>query len=137
MLNIVSLRLYNNLMTKTKTKTTTPATEPINFLTGVMIDYTNGSLFCLRGTLTATRNQLKEIFGSPNIELSDDGKTSTSWTFQFADGLFAEIYDYDMEDRKMAPKANEVYQWHIGSSDAKVLDYFDSLLPKGLATRTI
>lgn len=80
----------------------------MNFVTG---DFAAGTH--LVGYVTATRNEIEAVFGSPLIEASFEGKVTTEWGIEFADGTIATIYDWKRYEIG-APRPTEVYEWHIG-----------------------
>lgn len=77
---------------------------------------------CLQGyTGKLTRAEIENVFGSPWESDGDggDGKVTTEWIIRFEDGMLATIYDWKRYEQG-APRANELYDWHIGgeTSDA-------------------
>jgi hypothetical protein len=82
---------------------------------------TNGT--CLCGYINATRAQLEKVFGAPveYDEQDGDGKVTTTWDIQFAEGTVATLYDWKRYEQG-APKDDEVIDWHIGGrGDGSVL----------------
>lgn len=65
----------------------------------------------LTGYIKATRAQLTKVFGKPRVTDGHD-KVNVQWALMLG-GNVVTIYDYKEEK---APKANEVYNWHIGGN---------------------
>lgn len=70
-------------------------------------------------SITATRDQLTEVFGKPTLDICD--KVTTQWvlTFHMPDGeeLLATIYDYK---EPAMPTANQAITWSIGGHISEV-----------------
>lgn len=71
----------------------------------------------LVGYITTTRKHIESVFGKPSWDKpSWDGKVTTEWDIEFADGTVATIYDWKRYEEG-APAYEETYEWHIGGKD--------------------
>lgn len=66
----------------------------------------NGTSF--QGYAYATMQQLKDLFGEPELNTSADGKTAHLWVVNI-EGVIATIYDY-----KENLDTGKTEAWHIG-----------------------
>lgn len=82
----------------------------------------------LQGYVTATIDQLIEIFGAPNIEESWDEKVSTEFEFVDFEGNRLRIYDWKEYDGGWRCRDGNVYEWHIGGSEAYVVEIVNEML---------
>ena len=87
----------------------------------------------LVGYMVATRQHIESVFGQPTYDkLSDDTKVTTEWVIRFDDGTIARIYDYKRYEQG-APKLDEVYEWHIGSSTNTAVPLVGSAILKDIS----
>ena len=80
----------------------------------------------LKGYIETTYADLESVFGAPYYGPNDtDGdKITCEWLITFKDGKVATIYDWKIEDAT----PTELYRWHIGGSNHKVVDYIATLM---------
>ena len=77
----------------------------------------------LKGYISATYDQLKEVLGKPQYISTDPySKVTCEWVLEFEDGLIATIYDW-----KMGATPLDVYDWHIGGHSSEVVERVQSL----------
>ena len=79
----------------------------------------------LKGYIETTYEQLKSVFGDPYYGPNDEDsdKITCEWIITFGDGKVATIYDWKTE-----ATPDDLYDWHIGGSDRKVVDYIGTLM---------
>ena len=78
----------------------------------------NPSGTSLQGYMTATYNELVEVFGQPDWGPDfDDEKVTCEQCLEFEDGTVATIYDYK---RGRTPYGQ--YEWHIGGFNKDAVD---------------
>lgn len=77
---------------------------------------------CLRGYVTASYAQLRDLFGEPPAPVDVAGKVSTEWTFVDDLDKVYTVYDYKetaLYDSSLpsvaAFRALPHYDWHIGA----------------------
>jgi hypothetical protein len=77
----------------------------------------------LKGYISTTYDQLKEVLGKPQYISTDRySKVTCEWVLEFEDGLIATIYDW-----KMGATPLDVYDWHIGGHSSEVVERVQSL----------
>lgn len=85
----------------------------------------------LKGYITATYDELADVFGEPTCGPDDrlDDKVTCEWQLLFEDGTYATIYDWKEHATPMGQ-----HSWHIGGkSFAAVLhitETFDNHMEK-------
>jgi hypothetical protein len=79
----------------------------------------------LKGYVETTYAELYRVFGDPYYGPNDEDadKITCEWIITFGDGKVATIYDWKNE-----ATPDDLYDWHIGGSDRKVVDYIGALL---------
>jgi len=98
----------------------------MNFTLGADINGTS-----LVGYVTATREEIEEVFGEPDYEGDGSNKVTTEWDILFADGTVATIYDWKRYEEG-APDYDEVYEWHIGGKTWQAALHVSEALVKGV-----
>ena len=90
------------------------------------VDYTLFNGTCLQGYVTATYDELVEIFGEPahcvtnvyNLAIDDEYKIATEWYVIGEDwngqATPCTIYDWKEYDAGERSRNGQPYQWHIG-----------------------
>ena len=66
---------------------------------------------CGQGEVRTTYKELKAVFGQPNGDASDDGKTRKEWCFHI-DGIVCTIYDWKTGRRPL----KRITRWNVGGS---------------------
>lgn len=87
----------------------------------------------LQGYVGADRRTLEQVFGEPHEFVQDDGmwdgKVTTEWIIQFADGAVATVYDWKRYGQG-SPALDEFITWHIGGHrESGVVERIKDLLP--------
>ena len=82
----------------------------------------------LRGYIATTYNNLVKTFGLPTFEIpaSQMDKVTIEWILQLPNGSVVTIYDWKGYGYK--PKADEVYEWHIGGLTSSVVEFVKTQL---------
>jgi len=82
----------------------------------------------LVGRITATRENIEKVFGTP-WSYPEGEKVTTEWGIRFEDGTTATIYDWKRAIG--APQLKEAYAWHIGGTSARSFELIEeALAPK-------
>jgi hypothetical protein len=69
----------------------------------------------LKGYIKTTYPDLVKCFGEPNHEGDGGYKVSFEWAIEFADGTYATIYDWKLnESERSDVKRGKYYEFHIG-----------------------
>ena len=102
-----------------------------------LVKNVSGNMTSLQGHLTATYQDLVEVFGEPTYsDASADGKVNTEWNMMLKDNdgseFIATIYDWKDYDGGRRSRDGNDYDWHIGGHNrmtaAVVTTYFNSVL---------
>lgn len=80
----------------------------------------------LMGYVSATYEEMVNVFGREHMGQSGDGKVNAEWCIQFADGTIATIYDY----KESAIPLME-YDWHIGGKSKLAVTWVQLAIEKG------
>lgn len=82
----------------------------------------------LMGYVTATYEELVNVFGREHFGQSGDGKVNAEWCLEFADGTIATIYDYKESTIPLIE-----YDWHIGGKSKLAVAWVNLAIEKGRA----
>lgn len=79
---------------------------------------------CLQGYVTATYDQLVEVFGIPDyMDPSGDGKIDTEWEVFNTPAGTVRIYDWKEYDGGRRSRDGNPYEWHIGGTTRKAVHF--------------
>lgn len=82
----------------------------------------------LMGCVTATYDELVNVFGREHFGQSGDGKVNAEWCLEFVDGTIATIYDYKESSIPLLE-----YDWHIGGKSKLAVAWVALAIEKGRA----
>lgn len=82
----------------------------------------------LMGYVTATYEELVNVFGREHFGQSGDGKVNAEWCLEFADGTIATIYDWKESSIPLLE-----YKWHIGGNSKIAVALVKLAIEKGRA----
>jgi hypothetical protein len=100
---------------------------PLTFDAGEYVDAVGTSL---RGYITATRQEIEDVFGPPTYDgNSDEGedKVTTEWSIWFSDGTIATIYDWKRYEMGK-PHSEEKIEWNIGGKSNRAVELVEEFL---------
>lgn len=83
---------------------------------------------CLQGHISATYQELIDIFGEPTyLDSSADGKVTTEWELSgenlFGDSMPITIYDWKEYDGGERSRSGLKYEWHVGGTERSAVTY--------------
>lgn len=104
-----------------------------------LIGQGTSNMTSLQGHVTATYDQLVEVFGQPHYDTpSGDGKVNTEWELEFYCNEYnrivtATVYDWKDFDGGRRSRDGQPYDWHIGGHGREAVHAVETILEGAMA----